>query len=65
MAAEPLVQAGRLVPVLAAYVDRDPIPLHAARWTLHAVRASARQRLPKVKACVDDWAAWFGGVGAA
>ena len=56
VAADPLVRAGRLVPVLAAYVDRDPVPLHA-------VMAGARQRLPKIKACVDYWADWFNGAG--
>jgi DNA-binding transcriptional LysR family regulator len=54
---EPLVQAGRLVPVLAACVDRNPVPLHA-------VMAGARQRLPKIRACVDYWADWFGATAA-
>lgn len=54
VAADPLVKAGQLVPVLAAWVDRDPVPLHA-------VMASTRQRLPKIRACVDYWVDWFGG----
>ncbi len=57
VATEALVQAGRLVPVLAAWVDRDPAPLHA-------VMASTRQRLPKIRACVDYWVDWFSGRGA-
>jgi DNA-binding transcriptional LysR family regulator len=54
---EPLVAAGRLVPVLAPYVDAQPVPIYA-------VTASARQRLPKVKACIEHWAAWFSGDAA-
>ena len=49
-AAAPLVQQGRLVPVLAEFVDVQPVPLYA-------VTATARQRLPKIKACIDHWAA--------
>ncbi|MGY4828053.1 LysR substrate-binding domain-containing protein [Sphaerotilaceae bacterium SBD11-9] len=52
IAAEPLVQQQRLVPVLAEYVDLQPSPVYA-------VTASARQRLPKIKACIDYWAGWF------
>jgi DNA-binding transcriptional LysR family regulator len=52
--AEPLVEQGRLVPVLPAFVDPQPVPIYA-------VTASARQRLPKIKACIDYWAEWFGG----
>jgi DNA-binding transcriptional LysR family regulator len=51
---EPLVTQGRLVRVLAPWVDAQPVPIYA-------VTASARQRLPKVKACIEHWAAWFGG----
>ena len=53
VAAEPLVQQQRLVPVLAAFVDPQPVPVYA-------VTASARQRLPKIKACIEHWADWFG-----
>lgn len=49
----PLVQAGRLVPVLPAFSDPQPVPIYA-------VTASARQRLPKIRACLDFWADWFG-----
>jgi DNA-binding transcriptional LysR family regulator len=52
IAAEPLVRQGRLVPVLAAFVDPQPVPIHA-------VIAGARQRLPKIRACIDHWAAWI------
>lgn len=49
---DPLVRAGRLVPVLPALVDRQPAPIYA-------VMAGARQRLPKIRACLDWWGAWF------
>jgi DNA-binding transcriptional LysR family regulator len=52
IAAEPLVAQGLLVPVLAEFVDLQPSPIYA-------VTASTRQRLPKIKACIDHWAAWF------
>jgi len=52
LAAEPLVQQGRLEPVLAEWVDRQPVPLYA-------VTASARQRLPKIRACIDLWGDWL------
>jgi DNA-binding transcriptional LysR family regulator len=51
--AEPLVRQGRLAPVLPAFVDVQPAPVYA-------VIARARQRLPKIKACIDYWAEWFG-----
>ena len=53
VAAEPLVQQKRLVPVLAEFIDDQPVPVYA-------VIVSARQRLPKIKACIDYWAEWFG-----
>jgi DNA-binding transcriptional LysR family regulator len=49
---EPLVRAGRLVRVLDGVVDPRPVPIYA-------VTASARQRLPKIRACIDYWAEWF------
>jgi DNA-binding transcriptional LysR family regulator len=51
--AEPLVQQQRLVPVLAEFVDLQAAPIHA-------VTAGARQRLPKIKACLDHWQEWMG-----
>jgi DNA-binding transcriptional LysR family regulator len=51
--AEPLVRQGQLVPVLPAFVDTQPVPVYA-------VTATARQRLPKIRACIEHWAEWFG-----
>jgi len=53
MVAEPLVQAQRLVAVLPGFVDPQPVPVYA-------VIASTRQRLPKIRACIEHWADWFG-----
>ncbi|MCB4363457.1 LysR family transcriptional regulator [Hydrogenophaga taeniospiralis] len=58
VAADPLVRQGRLVPVLADCIDPQPVPVYA-------VIASARQRLPKIKACIDFWAEWIAGGHAA
>jgi DNA-binding transcriptional LysR family regulator len=44
---------GLLVRVLPEFVDPKPVPVYA-------VTAGARHRLPKIKACVDYWADWFG-----
>jgi len=52
IAAEPLVRHKRLVPVLPDFVDHEPVPIYA-------VIGGARQRLPKIKACIDYWAEWF------
>ena len=51
--AAPWVKQGHLVPVLAEAVDPQPTPIYA-------VMAHARQRLPKVRACLDWWGTWFG-----
>jgi DNA-binding transcriptional LysR family regulator len=48
-----LVRDGLLVPVLAAHVDIHPVPVYA-------VTAPGRHRLPKIRACLDYWAGWFG-----
>jgi DNA-binding transcriptional LysR family regulator len=58
LVAEPLVAQGRLVPVLPEMVDPQPVPIYA-------VTAGARQRLPKIRACIDYWAEWISGTGAA
>ncbi|RZJ57721.1 MAG: LysR family transcriptional regulator [Acidovorax sp.] len=50
--AEPLVRQGLLAPVLAAWVDPQPSPIHAVTLT-------RRHRLPKIQACIDHWARWF------
>ena len=47
-----LVKQELLVPVLPAQVDLQPVPVYA-------VTAGTRQRLPKIKACLDYWAEWF------
>lgn len=52
LVAEPLVAQSRLVAVLPGFVDLQPVPVYA-------VIASTRQRLPKIKACIDYWAEWF------
>ena len=54
LVAEPLVQRGTLVPVLATFVDEQPSPIYA-------VTLSSRHRLPKIKACIDHWAECFAG----
>jgi DNA-binding transcriptional LysR family regulator len=56
--AGPLLRQGRLVPVLAGFVDPQPI-------AIYAVTASARHRLPKIRACIDYWAEWLNGPGQA
>lgn len=47
------VAAGRLVPILADFIAEPAAPVCA-------VMLPERQRLPKVRACVDHWIAWFG-----
>ncbi|MCG2594012.1 LysR family transcriptional regulator [Ramlibacter sp. XY19] len=47
-----LVKQGLLVTVLADCVDLQPVPVYA-------VTAGTRQRLPKIKACLDYWTEWF------
>lgn len=54
ISAEPLVREQRLVPVLPELVDGQPSPVYA-------VTAGTRHRLPKIKACIDYWVAWFAG----
>jgi DNA-binding transcriptional LysR family regulator len=53
LVAEPLVAQQRLVRVLPDAIDREAVPIYA-------VTASARQRLPKIRACIDWWAEWIG-----
>ena len=53
IAADPLVRRQLLLPVLPDFVDLQPAPVYA-------VMSSARQRLPKIKACIDHWVAWVG-----
>jgi DNA-binding transcriptional LysR family regulator len=58
LAAGPLVRAGLLVPVLAGFVDEQTVPIYA-------VTATARQRLPKIRACIEYWAEWIRSTDAA
>lgn len=53
LVADALVAQGRLVPVLPEFVDLRPVPVYA-------VTAGTRNRLPKIKACLDYWEEWFG-----
>jgi DNA-binding transcriptional LysR family regulator len=48
-----LVQQRLLVPVLQAFTDPQPVPVYA-------ITAAGRHRLPKIRACIDYWAEWFG-----
>jgi DNA-binding transcriptional LysR family regulator len=50
--ATPHVEAGRLLPLLAAFTPTMHNPIYA-------VMLPERQRLPKGRACVDHLAAWF------
>jgi DNA-binding transcriptional LysR family regulator len=50
---EPLARRGLLRPVLADCLDDQPTPVNAITLT-------SRHRLPKIKACIDYWAATFG-----
>ena len=53
-----LVKQKLLVPVLEKFIDMQTVPVYA-------VTAGTRHRLPKIKACIDYWADWFGKPGAA
>lgn len=53
LAAAPLELQGLLVPVLPSFVEHKPLPLYA-------VTASSRQRLPKIRACIEFWVEWVG-----
>lgn len=50
--ADAMVREGRLVRVLDRFVEHAPVPIYA-------VMNGERQRLPKLKACVDHWAQWL------
>lgn len=52
LVAAPLVDQGLLLPVLPTFVDVQPVPLYA-------ITATPRQRLPKIKACIDFWVEWI------
>ncbi|UUZ77838.1 LysR family transcriptional regulator [Polaromonas sp. P1(28)-13] len=48
----PLVREGRLVPLLQDQFVSPSIPIYA-------VMLQERQRLPKIRACIDYWAEWL------
>lgn len=50
--AAPFVKRGELVEVLSKFVDDQRVPVFA-------VMLPERQRLPKIKACVEFWAEWL------
>lgn len=52
LVAAPAVARGELVRVLDTEVLGDPVPMFA-------VTLPDRHRLPKVRACIDHWAAWM------
>ena len=52
LVARPLVHTGQLVPVLSAHFS-DP------QVAIHAVMLKERQRLPKIRACIDYWEHWL------
>jgi DNA-binding transcriptional LysR family regulator len=47
--AQPLIRSGELVPVLDTLIDPQTVPIVA-------VMLQQRQRLPKIRACLDYWA---------
>ena len=53
----PHLAAGRLQPLLQPFIEYHSSPIYA-------VMQPDRQRLPKVRACVDHLAAWFAADGA-
>lgn len=52
LAAGPLVRRGELVPLLRGQVPAEAVPMYA-------VMRQERHRLPKVRACIEHWAAWM------
>jgi DNA-binding transcriptional LysR family regulator len=53
--AQPLVRSGELVPVLQDHGVSRRVPIYA-------VMLQQRQRLPKIRACIDYWAEWLTGI---
>jgi DNA-binding transcriptional LysR family regulator len=53
--AHPLVQSGALVPVLPNHFTSSRVPIYA-------VMLQQRQRLPKIRACIDYWAECLAGM---
>jgi DNA-binding transcriptional LysR family regulator len=54
---QPLVRAGSLLPVLQEQFASERVPIYA-------VTSQARQRLPKIRACIDYWAEWLADMAA-
>lgn len=52
VAAYPLVLRGELQPLLREQFEQDAIPIYA-------VMLKERQRLPKIRACIDHWQDWL------
>lgn len=52
--AEPLVARGELLPVLRDWSTEAVVPVYA-------VMLQERQRLPKIRACIEHWAQWLAG----
>lgn len=50
--ARPLVASGALVSLLPEHFERPRVPVFA-------VMLQERQRLPKIRACIDYWAQWL------
>ncbi len=50
--ARPLVASGALVPLLQDHFASPSVPIYA-------VMLQERQRLPKIRACIDYWAQWL------
>jgi DNA-binding transcriptional LysR family regulator len=50
--AGPLIRSGALVPLLQDHLDDSRVPVYA-------VMLQERQRLPKIRACIDWWAQWL------
>lgn len=55
LVAAPLAASGALVPVLPGLRPPDAVPVYA-------VMLQERQRLPKLRACIDHWAEWLAAV---
>lgn len=55
LVAAPLAATGALVPVLPGLRHPEAVPVYA-------VMLQERQRLPKLRACIDHWAGWLTSV---
>jgi DNA-binding transcriptional LysR family regulator len=53
--AQPLVDSGALVPLLQAHFQNERVPIYA-------VMLQERQRLPKIRACIEHWGEWLDGM---